>query len=344
MHVRLSFLLLTVIVGTFFGLNWLARNQWLAGRIQDWDLRRFGNVELFMNRGAFIDFEDRLILDEIPRADYSKGGAYFFGTSALKWALKTWELPSEQRRFVGNYGIGATSHQLQFQWIRFLVEQDELLQAGGAKVQVVLGAYWSMGTDWSPKGYFGRLWQRHGLYDYDPTTGIKPVSLGPLQRAIRYAKARCSGFISGNFNRLARFLTTAKGGKLSPTEKLRDPDQIRKYVQKLVDRPNWQGPLARQMESLSETIDYLKTRQANVIVVLVPTRRPFFEFPLPVAYREQVKALCVRESVDCADLSDLLDEDQFWDINHSNSRGLDKTHKAMMELVLPHLRRHGLVL
>ena len=341
--VGFSCLVLAVLIGTFLGLDWLARNQWMAGRIQSWDLRRFeNNVEHFMNRGNFIDFEDRLIVEELPMADYSKGGSYFFGTSALKWGLKTWELPAQQRRFVGNYGIGATSHQLQLQWIRFLAEQGGLLQAGGDKVQVVLGAYYSMGTDWAPDGFFGQLWARHHMYSYDPSTGIQALRLSPLQLSIRKAKTRCSGFVSGNVNRLARFLTTSVGVRLSSTEKMSQPERIRNYVQTMAEGPNRQEQLSRQMASLSETIDYLKKRQVHVSVVLVPTRRAFFDFPYPVTYRDQVKVLCARDSVECVDLSNLLDEDQFWDINHSDFRGLDKTHKAMMEVIRPHLRRNGL--
>ncbi len=228
---RVSLVLLVVIGGTAVGVDWLAENQRLADRISSWDLKRFiNNEELYMNRGNFLEFEDRLLVDEIPHADYSKGGVYFFGSSDLKWAMKTWELPPDERALIGNYGIGAISHSLEFQFVRYLVEERGLLGAGGEKTHIVLGASWSNALNWSPDSYFGPIWRRHRLYTYSIKDGIHPAAMNRLEKFVRFKQARCSGFIGGNFNRLARFMMTKLGQPLEETERLKDPGEIQEWV------------------------------------------------------------------------------------------------------------------
>jgi hypothetical protein len=309
----------------------------LEARIRDWELARFAaGKEHFMNRGMFREFEDRLILKELAKADYSQGGTYFFGTSAMKWALKTWELPPDQRSRICNYGIGATGHELQFQFIRFLVEERGFLRAGGENVHVVLGAYWSMGIYWPPKGYFGMLWKRHGLFDYDPTRGISVLALKPVQRTVRVVKAHCAGLIAGTANRITCYAAIAAGMRLTPTERLQDPTEIRKWVRRMADRSGWEEPLRIQILALGDTVTYLRDRGVRVSITMLPTRTAFFELGLPNAYCDQIHRLCKNRDIPLIDLTHLLSEDEFWDINHSNVRGLDKTHAALLALAAEH--------
>jgi len=339
-----SLALLASIVATVIGVNLLAENRRIAGRIDSYDLERFkNNEELFMNRGSFVEFEDRLLIDEIPNADYSRGGVYFFGSSNLKWAMKTWDLPPEQRALIGNYGIGAISHSLEFQFIRYLVEQRGLLQAGGGKTHVVLGAFWSNAVNWAPEGYFGPLWRRHKLYTYSVPGGIHRADMGRLTAFVRVRKARCSGFIGGNFNRIARWAMTALGQPLERTERLKDPQEIQEWVRAHYAEPRWRQSLTDQVTALDQIIGYLQARDVGLTIVLLPHRSAFDDLPLTGAYQDEVTALCKARSVELVDLSRLLSEDEYWDINHPNYRGLAKTDAALMDLARRHLRRMGLL-
>ena len=185
---------------------------WLTAR--DVALFRDGK-EHMSGRSNRLDFEDRWILEALPSADRSRGGVFFFGTSTMKWGLATWDIPADLRPLVGNYGIGATDHEMQFQLIRFLVEQNHLLQAGGEKVHVVLGLYWSMGQYWRPQGFFGPLWERYGLYAYDPELGPRQATGNPLILSIKRERARCSSFIGGNLHRLARAISLSLGFRIT---------------------------------------------------------------------------------------------------------------------------------
>jgi hypothetical protein len=335
--VWLPLLLLGAALGAVFGIYCLSRSEWVEARIRNWELARFAaGTEHFVNAGMFREFEDHLILEDLANADYSKGGTYFLGTSAMKWALKTWELPPERRPFICNYGIGATSHEMEFQFLRFLVEQRGLLRAGGQNVHVVLGAYWSMGTYWPPNGYFGMLWKRHRLFDYSPAKGISALNLNRVQRLVRVVEAHCAGPIVSNVNRIRRYAIIAAGKRITPTDGIRDQAEITKLIRSSAGGSGWEEPLQTQMLALRETVTYLKDRGVRVSIAMLPTRKGFFELELPNAYYNQIRRLGGDLDIPVIDLTRLLSEDEFWDINHSNLRGLHKTHAALMALAEEH--------
>src|SRR3974390_911530 len=84
---------LATIALTCLCIDLLSRSSRVQEFTERAELARFkGGVGLFKNEGGFIEFEDRVLLDEIPNTDFSRGGIFFFGTSTMKWGLKTWEL------------------------------------------------------------------------------------------------------------------------------------------------------------------------------------------------------------------------------------------------------------
>jgi hypothetical protein len=340
----MSLVILLVIGSTILFVDLLSRSAGIAARLNARDLARFEKgEEFFANRGNLVEFEDRLLVDEIPNADYSRGGVYFFGSSTLKWALKTWELPPAERARVGNYGIGAINHALEFQFIRFLVEDRGLLAAGGERTRIVLGADLTNVADWSAESYFGPLWRRHGLYTYSVKDGIHAAGIGPLRRFIRTEKAHCSGFIGGNLNRAARVVTNRLGIPVTWSEGLKDPEAIRDWIRTRFGSPGMNDSLATQMSALQTMMNYLESRGVGVTIVLLPHRQAFDDLAVTGAYHDAIAALCARRSIPLVDLSHALSEDEFWDINHVNARGLEKTNAALTAIAREHLRRVGLV-
>ncbi len=330
--------LIATVAVTTVAINLLSRFQPLADRIQARDLARFvRGEEFFPNRGNFIEFEDRLLVEEIPGADYSHGGVYFFGASDLKWALETWELPPDIRPLVHNYGVGALSHVLELQYLRFLIEDEHLLKAGGDKTQIILAVSWSNAVSWAPEAYFGPLWRRHGLYTYTAEGGIHEASLSPFARRLRTERARCSGFVGGNFNRLARWIMTSLGLPLEASDQIKDPAEISAWVHTSVHLPA--ASVEKQVRAFDDLLDYLQAQGVGVTVVFLPHRRAFDELPLVGVYHDEVTRICRARSVETVDLSHALSEDEYWDMGHPNYRGLRKTHAALMEVAAPQLAR-----
>jgi len=342
---RLSILLLIVVVATVLLVDRLALSEALLDAVTRWELARFERDETFFpNRGNFLESEDRLILDEIPKADFSRGGAYFFGSSDLKWSVKTWELPADVRPFVGNFGLGGMNHTFELQFIRHLVEHEGLLQAGAERNLVVLGVAHTnvFVAQEAERAYFATLWPRHGLYAYDAEQGILPVEMSPLSRFLRVRKARWSGFLGGDINRVTRVVAEKLGVPISVESSIVDDPEALREITRRIHR-NWEEELPVQIGELGRLFDYLRRQGVPVAVALLPHRRSLDELPVIHAYRDAVTKLCAASSIPLVDLSHLLDDDDFFDLNHANARGLTRTHEQLMKIVMPHLRAIGVI-
>ena len=177
-QVALAGLLLAIICGTCLSVDGLARSPAVAERLMRSELREWKAKGLQnQHKVFFIDFEDRLLLDELPKADYSRGGVYFLGASTVKVSIMPWVLGDELSWRVGNYGLSAATPDQQFQFLRYLVEHKGLA-AGGDRNLVVLGLYYGTAVDAENRPnaeYFPQLFRRHGLYTYDTVDGIAPV-------------------------------------------------------------------------------------------------------------------------------------------------------------------------
>jgi hypothetical protein len=284
---------------------------------------------LFMNKGGFVDFEDRILLDEIPSTDFTRGGTYFFGSSTMKWAMMTWDLPPDQRTAIHNFGVGASNHKFNAQLIRYLADHEGMLLPS-ERVHVVLTCFFTMGKAWRG-GYFGNLWTRYGLYRYDDFAGIEPVEMSQLQHLWVTERVRLASFVSENLHRAVRGLAWVAGaqtashkGSLMPTE------EIELRALENANDPNWEQEEPQQIEELRKLIKYLRDQGVRVTVVLMPTRTAYDHLPFPRRYNADVKALVSEDRVPFVDLSRLLGDDEFVDVNHANYAGLLKLHRALM--------------
>ena len=160
----ISLAFLAILVVTCFMTDLMARSRtlehWLMAKNSEYADRNYTG---FSNTGSFIDFEERLLLDELPHADYSHGGVYFFGTSNMKWAFTTWDLLPDQTRWIGNYGIGASNHTTVLRFIKYLIEQRQFLRTGSANL-VVIGVSFHLGLRDGQNNFFESLLRRRGLF------------------------------------------------------------------------------------------------------------------------------------------------------------------------------------
>ncbi len=295
--------------------------------------------EHYMNRGLFLDFEDRLLVEQLPAGAAREGGVYFLGPSTMKWATAVEETPAEDRSLVHNFSIGATNHAMQFEFVRYLVERENMLARGADRTHVVLGLYWSMSAGGDPERFWAPLWRRYGLYDYDRQHGIRAVDLPPLLRRFTLERARMSSFLLGAGNRVMREIVLALGIPLTETEHIRDPHDIRRWMNRDAGRSPAAAGLDRQIDQLDQMAHYLRERGVDFALVLLPHRAPLLDMPLPAAYLQSVRRYCRQHAVPLYDLSDLLSEDEYWDINHSNYQGLVKTNRRLLEIARRRLGR-----
>jgi len=332
--------LLAVLVTTCLVTDLLARNRslerWTMAEITEFAI---ANGTLFSNTGNFIDFEDRVLLDEIPHADYSRGGIYFFGTSNMKWAFTKWDLPTDLQRFIGNYGIGASDHTTQLRLIRYLIAQRGFLTAG-EKDLVILGVSFHLAHIDDPStDYFGSLLRRHGLYTTTSDGNIVPVPMSALDRWLRIEKARSGGFF-WNIGRVAKSWLVAHAGLAhGPLPGLfGTPDRLRGFM----GGEHWQQNMDAQVQQLRETISLVRSHHAEVKVMLLPQGTWMDQLPYRARYESLIRALCQSTLTPLIDLSRSMPDNDFVDSNHMTVEGQEKFRGLIMEEILGHLHEAGI--
>lgn len=145
-------------------------------------------------------------------------------------------------------------------------------------------------------------------------------------------RARVCSFLAGMANRAAREISLAIGVRISATERLNNPVTIRRIVSKMVDERPGDGGLASQMRELRGLIGFLQTRHVRLTCVLLPHRAAMRDMAWPKMYFAKTRAECRRSGVPFIDMSTILSEDEYWDINHSDYRGLEKTNRALIKV------------
>lgn len=320
----MSLVLLGLVMGVVVGVDRLAHCSAVIDAIEARKLEYAAQTRtIYSYEAGYTDFEDRLLLDEIPGIDASRGGVYFVGSSNLKWGLATWDLPADERSRIHNLGIGGTNHEMHGQLIRFLVEERGILSAGAERsLFVFAGSYHCTGHRNEEDGFFARLWRRHDIYSYDLQAGIAVVGVHPYVRWLRGEQALVSGFLQAVGGELVR---TIAGGAV----RVHDPAKYNEARANFMGE-DWQDRLATQTEAFLRTALDLKARGAAVSVVLLPQGTWEDNLPFDAAYSAKMKEICAANGIPLVDLGDLLDDEDFADSNHFAPSGQAKfTRRAL---------------
>ncbi|MCG2632717.1 hypothetical protein L6654_39640 [Bradyrhizobium sp. WYCCWR 13023] len=270
------------------------------------------NNTVFSDTGSFLDFEERVLLDEIPHTDYTKGGIYFFGTSNMKWAFSTWDLPPQQQEELHNYGIGASNHKDQLGFIRFLIERYGFLGAGTRDV-VVLGVSFHLAhVDGPAGGYWAALLRRRGLYRLTDSGRMEPAAMNPVVHWLRVEQARSSGFIWN----VGRLLQAAAKAHLIATKPIKHDATKYQAGWREFMGARWQQNMDEAMIDLQQTIDLVRSHGAQIKIVLLPQGSWMDGLPFGARYYHEVRDVCAKTGTPLIDLSHSLADNDFVDSNH----------------------------
>jgi hypothetical protein len=265
---------------------------------------------------GYLDDADYLLLGQIPNDDYSRGGVYFIGDSQTAVALMAWRLPPEERALIHNYGVGALRHRDVYHLVRMLVEDFDLLQAGGERTTIVLGASYYLARPAIPGVTLAYYVERHHLYSYDER-GMHPTPLSPLQRAAIMERDRVQRFLSILGGRPSR-VTVHLSDQQTPEGRVLEGD--------------WRASMPEEIGYLRATIDYLKGRNVNVVVFLPATGSWDDAVPYEAAYRATALPMLAQEGVEVVDEGDWIADEDFADGNHptySAQLGLHERNRAL---------------
>lgn len=329
-------LLLMVVASTAIALDSLAHNErlasWLAHESEEYCRK---TKTTFWNDGYFADIEDRLLNEELPAADYSKGGVYLMGASNLRAATKFWELPPEQRALIHNYAISRSSHSDVFQFLHYLVDQRGMLRAGGGKTMIILGvSYGEIQYQNDPEEYFAKLWERHGLYHCSAEKGITPVPVNPLWHFVHFERVRIAGCLDKLSGSVIHQIRSYRG--IKPQNKHgEDFYELRPH---LYSEQTWNKSLHDQMEDFDRMLGFLNACNVHVAVVILPYGSWEDKWTFKNAYTAEITAVCNSNQIPLYDWSGRLEDDDFQDSSHLNVIGAEKLQPAFLEIALPFLR------
>lgn len=328
---RLSLIMLAAVLVTVAAVSLLAnaipyaQNQ-LA---RDIELHRATNG-YFLYNGGYIDDGDNLLIGQLPYDDYSRGGVYFIGASEMNAAIMTWTLPQEERRLIHNYSIGDFRHTEVRHFVRLLVEELGLLQAGSEKTTVILGLSWQMAREKKGGGgYVKELFQRHGHYSFDWNDGIHRVPLSPLEYRLSIERDRANRFLRSLFDKQ----------ELVETEPW--SNEARKKLLIGLMKGDWRRAMASEVGELAKLIDYLQKKGVHVKAILHPSGSWQDGLPFAKEYRATVLPILKSRGVPISDFADFLSDDEFFDHVHARYSGQIKLHAAYRELALKSLAEMG---
>lgn len=284
--------------------------------------------------GRFINFEQRVLLEEMPNGDYSKGSAAFIGSSVLKEAIFTNALSGPERTRIANYSWGTAVHSQEFALVRYLVEEHGFLSAGGDRSLVVIGLYYgsAAGLDTHANGgFFQEMLTYEGLYTYSQDAGIHDAPMSAMERSLRIERARISQF--------ARNALTNWDAGLTPTWP-HTPNVYQGYWRDYMG-PDWRAEMSVEVMYLAEMIEYLRARNVSVVGVVLPLASWQRELPFPAHLRSLVDPLFREKGVPILDLTEFTDDADFGDSAHLAFRGEMKVSDVLLGLARRHLRRVG---
>jgi hypothetical protein len=334
----ISLLLFSTVALTAVGLDLLARNEPLARLLKNLEWHYYEETRtLFhdVDAGYFIDFNDRMVNEELPAADYSKGGVYIIGASEAKLAVTFRDVVPQLRGLIHDYGIATGDHSREFQFLRYLIEHDRLLRAGGNKTLVCFAvSYHDIINATASDQYIANLWERHGLYHYSLEEGIQPLAVNPVWRFIHFEKVRISGFMHQIGKNLmleyyCRFYSATK------LERKLDPQLYNQERAGL--EPRWGEMLDQQLSEFGQAMDYLRTRGVHMVVVLLPQGSWEDNLPFEREYSKRVNNLCRTKQVPLEDWSRMLPDEDFGDSTHVNVFGMEKLTSRFLELAIQFL-------
>ncbi|MDX2236225.1 MAG: hypothetical protein NW203_01560 [Hyphomonadaceae bacterium] len=335
----LSLLLLAAASATWAGAVALGRHtpivrNFIAAELEE-QRRTNGALQY---HGGFVDDGDFLLMGEVAQADYSRGGVYFFGSSETRTTIKPWELAPGERALIHNYSIADVRHREVYFFIRMLIEERGLLQAGAGRTSIILPTYYFMGRIKDPKvrlweDYVEKLFERHGEYAYDWDSGIHVRPVSEAERAVRRWRDEAH-----------RFMQIATGARRSLVYPgLRDDAEVAALVGREFP-PEWRGIMDEELDYFERTLDYLADKGVRVVVLFPPLAPVHDTMPYRGAYQRDVARILTGRTVRIADYRDVfppapIETNRFIaDHVHMRYAGQERLHAAYRDLALDELR------
>lgn len=328
--VRLPLLMAASVVLTFALAVLLARwTPAIADHVARELEREQATNGLYLYDAGYADDADYVLLAQLPFADFSRGGVLFLGDSKANAAIRTWELPPEERALIHNFSIGDLRYLELRQYLEMLVEEFGLLEAGGGRTTVFLSLSRQMTRplDYAKGGYVRHAFRRHGLYDYDAHADIHRIPSSPFELWLRSMRNDAQRFLA-----IAFHMRPSRVKLLAPNEQTPEFNSM---------GSDWRAAMDREVMELAAALDYLQARGAHVRVIFRPTGTWEAELPYEAAHRALVMPILEARGIPILDQSDALTDSEFMDSTHPSHQARRRLHEIDRQMALDALHDMG---
>lgn len=326
-------IILLVFLAPYVFICLWARSDTLAR----WESRRLMDREdraglIRMNVGNYYDAGDKMLLHDLPSADYSHPGVFVMGASSAIYCLDDYGLPPEEAKYIHTYGIYSLNHHQLFQLTQWLNDYWGLFKAGGDNNMIMIGLAYSNCVEPPNAGtYFPYYFKRSGVFDYDYDRGIRLVPMSPIERFVHLEDARARSVVH-------RWM---EDPELIPRHAF-SPATYRDACVKRMG-PDWAPVMGREIADLGRELDYLEAHHVHVIVFRVPEGSWNAGIPARDRYVRESDRILAERGMKAIDMTHLCPDSDFNDPVHLRPSGTRKTEAVLLPLARDFLRNKGVL-
>jgi len=334
-HCTVSLLLLAVCGMLCAAMDVAARSQRLAIWLDDRAAVEYERQNrAFLRTRNYGDFFETLMLDELPHADYSRGGAYVMGSSNVVFCAEFGDLPTEPRKLIHNYGFPGADALEMLQFVQYLTDHEGWLRAGGDKTAVLIGLNYKDMLDTTAQfggagDFFPAYLNGSGLFQYDPKQGVSLPPMSPWERSLLIRRNQWRSFAI----RLERSITPVKNLQANAAAIHAAAERASKIGESLETSSQW--------AQLQRLLDYLKARHMRASLLIMPTGTWFDGIPAEQIFITRLPRMAAANGVPLIDLTHLLSDDEFMDDRHATFAGAKKVHQALLKWAFNQLHQTG---
>jgi len=328
---RTAAIMLAVVIVTCLSLLAMAETPWVKDTIREtaWkQATRKKQIPLFSFYREFLDSEDRLIHEDLPSLDFTRGGIYLIGASNVAWAVKLWDLPADVRPWFHNLAMKGTNQSDQFDMLRFLVEQRRQAgKEGGSKTLVVFGLSYHSShnariSQTEVAGSLSSVLERHGFYSINPDGTIRRNARPRLYETIVLERTKITGVLKELVNLV-----------YTPFKLVRTLDpkgSADEWRRTLGDR--WNEKIDHEVNVFSRSVAFLRERGVRTVVVQMPQPSWDHDTPFEKAFMRGIRKVCQDQAIPVYDFSRLVLDDEFADSVHLTTEGMAKFGTKIVEI------------
>ncbi len=309
---------------------WVIFSLYMINHDDDFEQKRYEHWShshyAYYEGGFYGNPNAHLIYGILPAVDFSKGGVYFFGDSVMASMLGPMDKLDPDSARLHNYCQLGQTFTDEFQFIRYLVEEEGIVRSARKNTCFVIGVDFSNALhDWTlHNDLWSHVFTNTGLYAYDVNSGISNEKMTSWWRSLRIIQIRIQLFSHWAFS---HFHLPAEA---------RTEDPITTWNKNF--GPDWEHGLDDEVSQFNSLIDYLKKNNINFKIVYLPEKTWSDAYVPAQRFRQAVVSTLTTHGVEMIDMLHSLNDEDFSGTDHISYSGSQKLCPVIFDYAHKFLR------